>query len=141
MLVYNISCKEKPNMPDAPPLPAAAMPDARYTGQARVFVMTPRTIAEAGKLTLKIMALVRDSTQVVAVNVFVKGMGAGKWNPAIVAKSAAAADTSNRHVYRAELSLSSDSEYYVEVATAADPHAMQWPAGGAANAQTVVVVP
>ena len=34
-----------------------------------------------------------------------------------------------RQVYRAELTLNEDSEYYVELATAADPHALQWPAG------------
>ena len=105
-----------------------------------MFVMTPRTVAEGGKLALKIMALVHDSTTVVSVNIYAKRMGAGSWNPAVVAKSVAATDTSGRQVYGAELVLSSDSEYYVEMATAADPHAMQWPAGGAANAQTVVVV-
>ena len=141
MLVYNISCKESPNMPSPPPLPDAAMPDSVYTGQERVFVMTPRTVAEGGKLTLKIMALVHESTKVTAVNVFVKKMGADKFNPAIIAKPSAAVDTSDRQVYRADLNLSYDSEYYVEVATTVDQHALQWPAGGGANAQTVVIVP
>ena len=140
MLAYNISCKERPNVPAPPPLPAAAMPDGRYTGKERVFVMTPRTVAEDGKLTLKIMALLHESTKVDTVNIYVKRMGAAVWNPAVVAKPPAAADTSGRNVYRAQLVLSFDSEYYVELATSADPHALQWPAGGPMNAQTVVVL-
>ena len=141
MLVFNSTCKELPNVPDAPPLPAAATPDASYTGTERVFVMTPRTVAEGGKLALKIMALVHETTQVRAVNVYAKRMGASSWNAPVSAEPAAGPGAAGRQVYRAALTLGADSEYYVELATAADPHALQWPAGGGANAHTVVVVP
>lgn len=141
MLAYNISCRERSRVPDAPALPAAAMPDTSYTGQERVFMMTPRTVAEGGKLTLKIMALVHDSTRVAAVHVYTKIMGAGGWGADVAAMPTAGSGATGRQVYRAELTLREDSEYYVELATAADPLALQWPAGGAANAQTVVIVP
>ena len=115
------------------------MPDTKYTGQERVFVMTPRTVAEGGHLKIEIMALVRASTRVRTVSVYLRRMGGGAWNAPVTATLVPGAP--GRQVYRVALDLSEDSEYFVQVATAADPKALQWPAGGAVNAHTVVVVP
>jgi hypothetical protein len=113
------------------PLPAEAMPSARFDGAPRIIVPTVRTSVAAGeKLQLKIMVLDGDLAQFVALQC--RQLGTGAWQT-IEAK----------HVARAIWSVTfpaatADFEYQV-IATTATGAKLVWPATAPERNQTVIV--
>ena len=113
------------------PLPAEAMPSARFDGAPRIIVPTVRTSVAAGdKLQLKIMVLNGDPAK--SVSLQCRPLGTGAWQT-IGAK----------HVDRAVWSVTfpaatADFEYRI-VASTATGAKLAWPATAPQLNQTVIV--
>ncbi len=111
------------------PLPEDAQPAATYSGPLRVFLPTLRTRVEPGA-TLTVTAHVLSSTTPRSVQALWRPIGAAQWHSAALGQVA-------RGVYRAELKVDTDIEYYVRAEDAAG-HQAVFPDTAPTINQTVV---
>ena len=136
---FAFTCASNVPVPPAP-LPAEfqweSHRNASFTGGERLVVMTPRGRlgADEKRMPIQVIALAA-SAYVAPPAVMVRPMGSTAAFRSMLMRRAAP----TRQVFTAELEVSGSLEYYVQATTKASGRLL-WPAGGAANAHTVLVV-
>ena len=135
---FAFTCSSSDAVPPAPLPPELRWESHRgqgYRGPERLVVMTPRGRLGADERLLRIQAIALAATAFASPpTVMFRAMGSTKpFEKALMRRAAA-----TRGVWSAELEVSGSLEYYVAASTAHGR--LSWPAGGAANAHTVLVV-
>lgn len=135
---FTCTSDEVPPAPLTPELRWESYRNQRYIGTERLVVMTPRGRLGMDETHLPIQAIAFVTTAFVSEpTVMVRAMGSSVDFQKVPMHQAAV----GRGVWYAQIEVTGRSLEYFVVATTEQSPQLSWPAGGAANAHTVLVVP